>query len=596
MAIQTSFTTNTTAADALDTLNAALTSISTINGQIAAIPPLASFGSATVAQNEGNSGTTAFIFPVTLDKVWQNDLTYEYVTVASATLPASATDFVGGVFPRGILTIPAGSVSASISIPVAGNTTAEPNKNFIVRLYRVAATSLGTILNDDNAGARMTQPWTSGEQLYAMDPDQISGADGSRVTTHTDPASSIVATAPGGTGPTLVKNVANGHAVLRFAGATAERLTIGKPASVVAATASGINWSYVLVIKSPNGNGSLNCPFGDDYSNDGTFSVAYASGAGAKYGGAIVPYGTFARDVRDDIKTLAFSGEPISGAGGRHFYNGVISNTSQTGKLGQNNDILLGAGANGAAAPGFAYQGDILGLYIINRALTAPEMLQAHLWACNKFGKASPLAGRTYFPVFDGDSITKGIGATNTTSYPSQIAIDRAWPLGAWANVGKPSAQMASSGTNANTLMDKAVRDVDGFADVTGLPVVLISGEWYNQGAAGGSSANGVPLANNNRTYATTRKATGKFAKQFHWTSTASNRNGGSRDSFNASLVSTPGDFDYIIPLHTNATIGVDGTETNTTYFGDQVHPTAAGYTVMKSVIAAAMAANGYST
>lgn len=151
MTVQTSFNSATTSADALDTLNAALSAIAALTTKVAAIPPLASIGA--VSQNEGNSGTTAFVFPVTLDKVWSSDMIFEYVTVASATLPASASDFVGGAFPRGIVTVPAGSLTANLSIPVAANTAVEPNKNFIVRLYRVAASSLGTILNDDAAPA-----------------------------------------------------------------------------------------------------------------------------------------------------------------------------------------------------------------------------------------------------------------------------------------------------------------------------------------------------------------------------------------------------------------------------------------------------------
>lgn len=144
MTILTSFNSTSTAADVMETLNAAL-------AKVAAIPPLASFSSATLSKAEGNSGTTAFVFPVSLDKVWDSDVIYEYVTAAGGTNPADASDFTGGTFPRGIITIPAGSTQTNVSIPVSGDTTIEPNENFVVRLFRVAASSTGTILNDDSS-------------------------------------------------------------------------------------------------------------------------------------------------------------------------------------------------------------------------------------------------------------------------------------------------------------------------------------------------------------------------------------------------------------------------------------------------------------
>jgi hypothetical protein len=680
MTILTSFNSSTDPVDAIETLNDALASITALKSKVAAIPPLASFGVATLSQNEGNSGTTAFVYPVNLDKPWASDISFEYVVSGAASNPTDTSDFVGGIV-RGVVTFPAGVTAVNLSIPVAGDTAVEQSENFVVRLYRIAASSLGTILNDDvapalntltvspatatrgaafsgtisgltsgssisltgagaaglsisgavitgtpttagavnivetlagatgspktssgvvtvsAAAARTTQPWTSGEQVYAMDPDQISGADGSRVTSHTDPASSIVATAPGSTGPLLVKNVAAGHAALRFAGNAAERLSIGRPAAVVSACAAETNWSFVLVLKSPNGSNNLACPFGDDYSNNGTFAVANGTTAGAKYNSGLVPYGVFAGDVRDDIKVLIYSGETMGGARGRHFYNGVPSQVSAGGTLAKTYDAVIGCGSNNGSGT-FPYTGDILGLYIISKALSAPEALQAYLWACNKFGKTSPLAGRTYFPLFDGDSHTAGVGATNTTNYVAQLAIKRGWPVGAWGNVGKPSATVASTGVaTANTMMDKAPRDTDGFADVTGLPVVLMTGEWYNQGGSGGDAASGTNTANNNRTYATTRKATGKFARIGTWTSMASaTRIGAGRDGFNASLVSTPGDFDFVVPIHTDSTIGVDAKGSDTTVFPDGVHPNAAGYTVLTNLVDAALTSAGYST
>lgn len=155
MSVLSSFTSGTTAANALDTLNDALASIATLK---ASVPPLASFGASTVSQSEGNSGTTTFVFPINLDKQWASDISYEVVVAPIGTNPADASDFVGNAFPRFLVTVPAGTTTINANVLVAGDSNVEPNENFAVRLYRVAASSLGTILNDDSAVA-FTAPY-----------------------------------------------------------------------------------------------------------------------------------------------------------------------------------------------------------------------------------------------------------------------------------------------------------------------------------------------------------------------------------------------------------------------------------------------------
>lgn len=599
MSVVTQFNTNTTAPDAMDTLNQALTTITsqaatiaTLSAAVAAIPPLASFTVATKSQNEGNSGTNAFLLQINLDKIWGSDVAFEYVVVGSGANPADASDFVGGL-PRGIVTFPSGTTQANISLPIAGDTVVEPNENFTVRLYRVAAQLVGMILNDDNIGARTTFPIPSGGSvIYAMDPDQVSGADGSRVTTHTDPLSGIVATATAGLGPVLVKNVNNGHAVLRFANVNTERLSLGKPAAIVSACATANDWSMIVVMKDAKGTEGNSPAFGDNFSTNG---VVCMSSADSGYGFRKIRH-DFAGATGANVRTFVYSGERIGTLGkGRQYNNGLMVGADGI-TLAQAYDLFIGYAQNNGTG-NFQFNGDILGIYIMTGNLSAPEALQAHLWACNKFGEASPLAGRTWFPVFDGDSITYGIEATDMTkSFPSQLAVKRGWKWSQWANVGKPSAVVASSGTNANTMMDKAPRDVDGYADVTGLPVVLVSGEWYNQGGGGGTTSGGATLANNNRLYATTRKATGKFSYQLGWTSTASaDRNGAGRDGFNASLMSNPGDYNSMVAMHLNSLVGVDAQGTNTTYING-AHPTNAGYAAMRDEIDTGLINAGYTS
>lgn len=433
---------------------------------------------------------------------------------------------------------------------------------------------------------------SGGAMIYEMDPDKIAQADGSRVTSLTDPVSGITATATAGLGPLVVKNVNNGHAVLRYANVNTERLSLGKPAAIVAACATANDWSLVVVMKDAKGTEGNSPAFGDNFSTNGFICM---SSVDSGFGNKKIRH-DFAGATAANVRTFVYSGERIGTLGkGRQYSNGMMTGTDAM-TLAQAYDLFIGYAQNNGTG-NFQFNGDILYIAIMTGNLTAPEALQQHLWACNKYGEASPLAGRTYFPVFDGDSITYGIEATAMTfSFPSQLAVKRGWKWGQWANVGKPSATVASSGTNANTMMDKATRDVDGYADVTGLPVVLVSGEWYNQGGGGGTTSGGAILANNNRLYATTRKVTGKFVYQLGWTSTASaDRNGAGRDGFNASLMSNLGDYNSMVAMHLNALVGVDAQGTNTTYING-AHPTNAGYSAMRDEIDTGLINAGYAS
>lgn len=436
-------------------------------------------------------------------------------------------------------------------------------------------------------GPKLTFPAPAGQNfLYKMDVDQITGTDGARITSYTDPASGIAATAPGGTGPVFKPASMNGHNALRFASVHAERLSIGIPNALKLTT----GYTVFMVVSKITGATSTASAFGSDAANAANVNLnMYTSGGmGNNF--------WYAGDAAADMHTLAYSGD-LSSTSGRYYRDGGLAQAGVK-TLGQSTlDLLIGSiasSANGFTSP---FGGDVLYLAIVDKAWNPAEMLQAHFWACTRFGKALPIAGRTYFPVFDGDSLTYGTGVAGAAgreeSYPGQLAIQRSWPIGSFANVGKPSSTILGT----NQMIEKAPTDVDLFADTTGLPVVLVADEWHNQGQTGGVTASGVTIADNNRLYAQYRKASGKFAKILGMTSTSSTREGAARDGFNQSLIDNKGDFDLMASLHTDATIGVNGSNLNTTYFaGDQVHMIKAGYTKKKDVASALLTAAGYTT
>ncbi len=136
----------------------------TISGTVGAMSGDALAIVATDAsKNEGNSGATAFTFTVNRTGDTTGTSTVNYAVSGSGASPASASDFVGGVFAVGSLTFAPGMSSQVISVNVQGDTTVESNEGFSVSLSSPSAatvistaTATGTILNDDSVVAAPT--------------------------------------------------------------------------------------------------------------------------------------------------------------------------------------------------------------------------------------------------------------------------------------------------------------------------------------------------------------------------------------------------------------------------------------------------------
>ena len=114
------------------------------------VRPTVSVASASVA--EGNTGTTPIVFTVTSSAVSGLPVTVSYATTdGTAKAPGDYTAKTGSV------TIPAGSTSATFTVPVVGDAIDEPNETFTVTLSNPinatlgAASATGTITDDDAA-------------------------------------------------------------------------------------------------------------------------------------------------------------------------------------------------------------------------------------------------------------------------------------------------------------------------------------------------------------------------------------------------------------------------------------------------------------
>jgi chromosome segregation ATPase/pimeloyl-ACP methyl ester carboxylesterase len=118
--------------------------------------PLIAIAPTNVTQTEGNSGSKAFTFTVTRSGSTTGTNAVNWTVTGTGTNPANATDF-GGTLPSGIVTFAANETSKVITVNVSGDTTVEPDENFIITLSNptnnatlTTTTSVtGTITNDD---------------------------------------------------------------------------------------------------------------------------------------------------------------------------------------------------------------------------------------------------------------------------------------------------------------------------------------------------------------------------------------------------------------------------------------------------------------
>src|SRR5262249_30621086 len=111
-------------------------------------PPSIEIGDATVT--EGNTGTALAVFTVTLSAPSAQPVTVQYGT-------ANGTGTAGRDYQAksGILSIPAGQTTGTITVPVIGDRLGEPDETFVVNLSGATNATIadgqavGTIVDDE---------------------------------------------------------------------------------------------------------------------------------------------------------------------------------------------------------------------------------------------------------------------------------------------------------------------------------------------------------------------------------------------------------------------------------------------------------------
>jgi hypothetical protein len=117
--------------------------------------PTLNISPVTLSQNEGTSVNTNFVFTVTRAGDLTGTSAVNFAVNGTGANPANAADFVGGVLPTGTVSFAAGQSTATITVPVNGDNTVEPDETFTVNLSSATGatigvgTATGTIVNDD---------------------------------------------------------------------------------------------------------------------------------------------------------------------------------------------------------------------------------------------------------------------------------------------------------------------------------------------------------------------------------------------------------------------------------------------------------------
>ncbi|MGE4079636.1 MAG: choice-of-anchor L domain-containing protein [Reyranella sp.] len=118
--------------------------------------PTVAISAELAAKPEGNAGTSAFTFVVSVDQAPVSSQTIGWSVGGSGNDSASASDFAGGALPSGIVTFAPGEISETITVLVTGDTVAEQDEGFAVELSNPStgltigtASATGTIQNDD---------------------------------------------------------------------------------------------------------------------------------------------------------------------------------------------------------------------------------------------------------------------------------------------------------------------------------------------------------------------------------------------------------------------------------------------------------------
>jgi len=132
---------------------------------------------------EGHEGAMPFVFTVTRTGFTGYESSATFTVSGAGAHPATANDFVGGVFPSGTVKFAAGQVTRTITVNVQGDATVEPDEGFTVTLGNpsgvgttIGVASATMTINNDELDRPSTVSAT--QALIAAGPETLLGTSG----------------------------------------------------------------------------------------------------------------------------------------------------------------------------------------------------------------------------------------------------------------------------------------------------------------------------------------------------------------------------------------------------------------------------------
>ena len=292
-------------------------------------PPVLAIAASNADKAEGSSGATPFTFTVTRSGDARAAATARWRVVAAS---ATAADFPNGILPSGTVSLAAEQTSATIAVPVLGDTLVEPDEGFTVALSSPGgavlgtASAAGTVRNDDTAAA------------LAVMAGVESLAEGNSGTT----AYSFLLTRSGDTS----QPVGASWAVVATGGADAADFAGGRlPSGSVTLAAGESSRSFTVLVQ------------GDTLAEaDESFGLQLSSPTG----GAVITGASVAGTIRNDDAaptTLAIAALSARKAEGNSGTTPFTFTVTRSGNLAQATQVewsVAGSGSKAAAATDFS--------------------------------------------------------------------------------------------------------------------------------------------------------------------------------------------------------------------------------------------------
>ncbi len=433
-------------------------------------------------------------------------------------------------------------------------------------------------------GSMGTSLPSTGNIVFNLKADSLALADGDAVTTWTDSTANALTF----TGTAQFKtNQMNGKPCVRFAGTAGKYMTATRAGSALN-TALQTQITTTMIIGKSVGTNSLGCMFGSNLGGNSYFMVIdgaqgssaigrYANDASTMVAPAVNAANMFVSASTSTIPYTAGSGTGLE----QIYLNGscVSSNVAPI-PLPDQTTFSIGAVSNGALLAAF----DAFDIIVWDKRLTHTEIFQATAYYYEKYNQTKPWAAVSKIVVYDGDSITAGVGAAGTVNtYPYKSAQSLSLSYGQWTNV-------AVGGITATNMYNK-ISEWSGIGALLGKSLRVGAFEYYNQRVLSAVQIEAANLAYANavRAIASTKLAWGTSTSHSGDPDATRNSVNTYYDTNNASMS------DAYVPIHNNTSIGSSTAyATNSaTYWYDTVHLNGAGYTILAGLFTTGITALG---